>query len=73
MGYCNWWVIRYPDDHLTTEIRASMKAVWHKRAHPPWRGSNYANCAFRCAKRCRQTAEPLDDTCFDPCFARCGG
>ena len=72
MGYCNWWVEQYPDDHLTQEIRASMKAVWHKRGHPPWRSSHYATCAFRCAKQCRQSATPLDDTCFDPCFERCG-
>lgn len=71
MGYCTWYVEAYPDDPVTEELQAAMKDEWYRRGHPRWRGSRFANCAYRCAKDCRQNAEPLDDACYAPCFARC--
>ncbi len=71
MGYCTWYVQSYPNDPVTGELQLAMKDEWYRRGHPRWRGSAFANCAFRCAKTCRTAAEPLDDACYAPCFARC--
>ena len=71
MGYCTWFVATYPEDPATEELQAAMKDEWYRRGHPRWRGSRFANCAYRCAKDCRHSAEPLDDACYAPCFARC--
>jgi hypothetical protein len=71
MGYCTWYVQRYPDDPRAGQLQVAMKDEWYRRGHPRWRGSKFANCAYRCAKNCRTNAEPLDDACYAPCFARC--
>jgi len=71
MGYCTWYVQRYPEDPVTESLHVAMKDEWYRRGHPRWRGSKFANCAYRCAKSCRNDAEPLDDACYAPCFARC--
>ena len=64
-------VIGDPNDPMTGELQMAMKDEWYRRGHPRWRGSKFANCAYRCAKNCRNAAEPLDDACYAPCFARC--
>lgn len=71
MGFCNWWVERYPDDPRTVTMREAMQAVWYRRGHPAWKGRNHGYCAHVCVKTCRPEAAPLDDGCFDPCYARC--
>ena len=71
MGYCTWYVRQYPKDPLAEQLQVAMKDEWYRRGHPRWRGSKFANCAYRCAKNCRNDAEPLDDACYAPCFARC--
>ncbi len=73
MGYCNWWVARFPDDPVTAHVRAQVKDVWWKRGHPRWTGRNHAHCAWKCARHCRERAAPLDDGCWAPCYARCPG
>ena len=72
MGWCTWWVQRFPDAAATPAIHDAMYRVWHRRAHPRWQGRNHAACAFACARKCRQGAAPLDDGCYEPCIARCG-
>lgn len=71
MGYCTWYVKAYPQDPRVSDLQVAMKDEWHRRGHPRWRGSRFANCSYRCAKDCRNDAEPLDDACYAPCFARC--
>ncbi len=71
MGYCTWYVDRFPDEPIAGELQAAMKQEWYRRGHPRWRSSRFANCAYRCAKTCRNDAVPLDDACYAPCFARC--
>ena len=71
MGYCTWYVQAYPQDPRVSDLQVAMKDEWHRRGHPRWRGSKFANCSYRCAKDCRNDAEPLDDACYAPCFARC--
>ncbi len=71
MGYCTWYVRAYPEDPRVSELQVAMKDEWYRRGHPRWRGSKFANCAYRCAKNCRVDAEPLDDACYAPCFAGC--
>jgi hypothetical protein len=71
MGYCTWWVRRFPDAEATALMRDHMQQVWTKRAHPRWQGRNHAACAFACARKCRQGAVPFDDSCYDRCMVRC--
>jgi hypothetical protein len=71
MGYCTWWVARYPSEPETRAIAEAQKKAWYRRAHPHWKGGEHARCALRCAKRCREVAAPLDDSCYAPCYARC--
>ncbi len=71
MGYCTWYIERYPEAPVVGQLQAAMKQEWYRRGHPRWRGSRFANCSYRCAKTCRTDAAPLEDTCYAPCFARC--
>lgn len=71
MGYCNWWLSRYPDAEASENIEAAVGEVWSQRAHPTWQSGEHARCAVRCVKRCRPRAAPLDDSCFAPCYSRC--
>jgi hypothetical protein len=71
MGYCSWWVARYPSDALTATVKAEITQTWYRRGHPHWRGGKHARCAFRCMRECRERARPLDDTCYAPCYSRC--
>lgn len=71
MGYCTWWVSRYPADAETSAIADAAKKAWYRRGHPHWEGGEHARCSLKCAKRCREVATPLDDSCYAPCYARC--
>jgi hypothetical protein len=71
MGYCTWWVRRFPNAEVTAAIAEQMQHVWYRRAHPRWQGRNHAHCTFGCARKCRQGAAPLDDGCYEPCVAGC--
>jgi hypothetical protein len=71
MGYCSWWVARYPSDPRTATIADEVAQTWYRRGHPQWEGGRHARCALRCAKECRDRAAPLDDTCYAPCNDRC--
>lgn len=71
MGYCAWWLSRYPGDADTAGIAAAATKTWYRRGHPSWRGNEHARCALRCAKNCKANAKPLDDSCYQPCYARC--
>lgn len=71
MGYCSWWVARYPSDASTPTVKAEIAQTWYRRGHPHWRGGKHARCAFRCMRECRERAEPLDDTCYAPCYSQC--
>lgn len=71
MGYCTWWVARFPAEPQTQAIAEAAKKTWYRRGHPHWEGGEHARCSLRCAKRCREAAKPLDDSCYAPCYARC--
>ncbi len=71
MGYCSWWVARYPNDARTAAIEDAITATWYRRGHPHWRGGKHARCAYRCMRECRERASALDDSCYAPCYARC--
>jgi hypothetical protein len=71
MGYCTWWIDRYPDDPVTATLGEAQRAVWYRRAHPTWKGNNHTYCAHKCVDACRPQATPLDDACFEPCYLRC--
>ncbi|MBC8072809.1 MAG: hypothetical protein IAG13_31095 [Deltaproteobacteria bacterium] len=71
MGYCNWWVARYPSDPRTASIATEIAQTWYRRGHPHWEGGRHARCAYRCAKECRERATPLDDGCYAPCYSTC--
>jgi hypothetical protein len=71
MGYCTWWVARYPSDPRTASIASEITQTWYRRGHPHWEGGRHARCAYRCAKQCRDRAAPLDDGCYAPCYSTC--
>jgi hypothetical protein len=71
MGYCTWWVSRFPDAASTGQIVRSIDEVWRHRANPGWKGGRHHRCAYRCGTTCRQAASPLDDSCYAPCYAKC--
>lgn len=72
MGWCTWWVGRFPEAAATPAIHDAMYRVWYRRAHPRWQGRNHAACSFACARKCRRSAVPFDDGCYDACVVRCG-
>lgn len=71
MGYCTWWLSRYPGDAESVAITSAVTKTWYRRGHPTWKGGEHARCALKCAKRCRERAAVLDDSCYQPCYARC--
>jgi hypothetical protein len=71
MGYCTWWIAKYPGEPETRAIADAAKQAWYRRGHPHWKGGQHARCALRCAKGCRESATPLDDSCYAPCYAKC--
>lgn len=75
VGYCRWFVERYPDDEAAATLRQAMKTVWYARAHPPWQGKAHLQCAYNCSNTCRtqpvEVPAVLTDGCYDACYDRC--
>jgi hypothetical protein len=71
VGWCSWWVERYPDAPGSEAIRADLEEVWYRRGHPPWKSRRHLRCANACARECRPRTTPFDDGCYTTCYAGC--